>query len=176
MKKSVLGLLLFILCAVTAQAGETSGYTPPKISGELEKIKALEGKWTGTTREGDKEATSASAEYHVTSGGTAVEEKLFPGTPHEMVSMYHDASGKLSMTHYCMLGNQPELEMKNTDAGRIDLKESAASAALLSGQMRMGSLSVAWVDKDHIVQTWTAQDAEGKLMESTVITLSRANG
>src|SRR3989304_768334 len=56
-----------------------------------------------------------------TDGGSAILETLFPGTPHEMVSVYYDDGGKLGMTHYCMLGNQPQMTLKKADGNRIDL-------------------------------------------------------
>ena len=37
-------------------------------------------------------------DIQVTSGGSALVEKLSPGTPHEMVSVYHDKDGELAMT------------------------------------------------------------------------------
>ena len=40
-----------------------------------------------------------------------VQETLFPGTPHEMISMYHLADGNLVMTHYCAMGNQPRMKL-----------------------------------------------------------------
>jgi Cu-Zn family superoxide dismutase len=171
MKKNL--WVVVILCAGNVWAGEmSSGYTPPKLSAELEGIKSLEGKWTGTSTDKGEEKP-ATAEYHVTSGGTAVEEKLFCGSGQEMVSMYHDVNGKLSMTHYCALGNQPQLELKNSSAGKWDLKESDASKTVLSGQMRMSSLVIELSDEGTLVQTWTAEAADGRPLEPTIIKLKR---
>ena len=36
-------------------------------------------------------------------------ETLFPGTAHEMVTMYHLDGDKLMLTHYCAAGNQPRM-------------------------------------------------------------------
>jgi len=44
---------------------------------------ALSGDWT--LNGGD---SSVGVSYHVTAAGSAVVETLFPGTPHEMVSVY----------------------------------------------------------------------------------------
>ena len=44
------------------------------------------------------------------------------------------------MTHYCMLGNQPELELKSASDGKVDLEMSAESYTSLAGQMHMHSL------------------------------------
>jgi hypothetical protein len=46
----------------------------------------------------------------VTAGGSVVHETLFPGQPHEMVSVYTVDGPDLIMTHYCVLGNQPRMK------------------------------------------------------------------
>jgi hypothetical protein len=56
----------------------------------------------------------------VTSGGSTVQETLFPGTEHEMVTMYHLDGADLILTHYCMLGNQPRMRAEpGKDANTI---------------------------------------------------------
>ena len=72
-----------------------------------------------------------------------------------------------------MLGNQPQLEDKGSDVNKIVTEESALSQTLLAGQMRMSSLTIEWKDKDHIVQTWQASDADGKPLGPTTLTLKR---
>ena len=36
-------------------------------------------------------------------------ETVFPGSPHEMVTVYHADGPDLVLTHYCMEGNQPRM-------------------------------------------------------------------
>ena len=163
-----------IAFAGSAWAGEMpEGYAPPKPSAELEQIKALEGRWQGISSEKGQEGKTINVEYHITSGGSAVEEKIDPGGPHEMVSMYRDVNGKLSMTHYCMLGNQPELELKSATDGKIVLQQSAASAETLKGQMAMADLTLSR-DKDTLTQSWSAHGADGKAIPPTVFTLKKS--
>jgi hypothetical protein len=76
----------------------------------FERLKALAGEWQGTAERADGPA--ASARYEVGSGGSIVRELLFPGTAHEMMSVYHLVDGQLVATHYCMLGNQPRMKLK----------------------------------------------------------------
>ncbi len=66
-------------------------------STELQKMKSLAGKWQGWSQMKD-ENIDVSLEYAVSSAGSALIETLFMGTPHEMVSVYHDEEGKLAMT------------------------------------------------------------------------------
>src|SRR3954467_2783963 len=69
-----------------------------KGSPEFERMKALAGTWKGKTDMGQG-PIEMTVEYRVISGGSAVEERIFAGTPKEMVTMYHDKNGKLALTH-----------------------------------------------------------------------------
>ena len=140
-------------------------------STELERIKTLAGRWEGTSREGENEAQPAAAEYKVTSGGAVVVETLFPGTPHEMVSIYHDQNGTLAMTHYCMLRNQPVLELSRNDAQLIELT-NRGQGLNAPGEMHMHSLSIAWDGPDKITQVWSSQEGD-QSKGGVTITFSR---
>jgi hypothetical protein len=76
---------------------------------QLERIKKLAGTWVMADKDG-KPTDQVASVYKVTAGGSAVMETIFPGTPMEMVSVYHLDKGDLVMTHYCMLGNQPKMK------------------------------------------------------------------
>ena len=62
---------------------------------------------------GEYEMGAVKATYELTSAGNAILERLFVGLPHEMVTVYYDSNGKLTMTHYCSLGNQPHMDLMN---------------------------------------------------------------
>ena len=153
-------------------AGEAAR-TASTSSKEFERIKQLAGRWEGMTRHGEGKEELAVVEYKVTSGGSAVVETLFPGTPHEMVSVYHtDGQGKLSMTHYCMIGNQPKLDLTQSDDNHVELS-LASDSGIAPEAMHMHSLNVTWQDADHLTQQWSSFDG-GKPKETTTIRLSRA--
>src|SRR5579863_7305270 len=79
-------------------------------SKEFQQMKQLVGTWKGTKIGGAKdEPDTVEVDYKLTAGGSTLQETLVPGTPHEMVTMYHDENGKLTMTHYCMMGNTPHM-------------------------------------------------------------------
>ena len=143
-----------------------------KISTELKKIQSLAGTWVGTSNSTHDGERQTKVVYEVTSGGSAVVEKLGAGTSHEMVSVYHDKGGKLSMTHYCMLGNQPEMDLTGATDTRYELKEPADGP--LSKEMHMNTITIEWLGPAAIRQTWTAVDAEGKAQGPTVIELKKA--
>jgi len=137
-------------------------------SKEFERIKALSGTWEGTSSKREKVLVN----YQVTSGGSAVVETLFPGTPHEMVSVYDDEGGKLSMTHYCMLKNHPRMTLKSADENAINLDFASDSAFDPAKEPHMHSLSISFKDKDNMVQSWTMYE-NGKAKETATFTFSR---
>src|SRR5262245_31534163 len=86
----------------------------------LDRIKTLAGEWVAAednemVRKGD-----LVSRYVVSSAGTAVVETVFPGSQHEMVTVYHLDGSDLVLTHYCMEGNQPRMRAKKADGARID--------------------------------------------------------
>ena len=55
------------------------------------------------------EAGAPTAVYRVVANETAVEERLFPGPAKEMLTTYFIDAGRLTLTHFCGLGNQPTM-------------------------------------------------------------------
>ncbi len=173
MKKSfALAAGLYLLFAVlsVAYAGEAPG-TPYTGSQGFERMKSLVGAWEGTGAM-SKEGGKVRVEYRLSSGGSAVVETLFPGTPHEMVSVYYDNKGKLTMTHYCALRNQPQMNLQKADAQNLYFMFAGGSNIDPKKDAHMHSLTVSFVDKDHIVQKW-ALFAGGKQTETSVFELTR---
>ena len=160
--------------AVLAGPDQEHMAAPVKSSAELEHIKNLAGRWEGTTQDGDGEPQPAAVDYKVTSGGSAVVETLFPGTPHEMVSVYHDVNGKLAMTHYCMLGNQPQLQLTGGDGQHIELSFADSPGIDAAKDQHMHALTLAWADPDHLTQRWSCYQ-DGKFDRTTTIAVSRAH-
>jgi hypothetical protein len=113
-----------------------------------------------------------NVEYKLTSNNSAILETLAPGTPHEMVSVYHDLNGKLSMTHYCALGNQPIMELKSSDEDNIFLDFAAKNNLDPNKEPHMRSLDIVFVNEDTIIQNWTHQDGSGK-QQTHIFKLSR---
>ena len=72
-------------------------------------MKKLAGTWLLADKDG-KPTDQIASIIKVTAGGSVVHETLFPGQPHEMVSVYHRDGADLVMTHYCALGNQPRMK------------------------------------------------------------------
>jgi hypothetical protein len=104
-------LLLSVTVAFVALAVPAAAQAPA-VDGKaaFERLKSLAGTWEGQAGHGQP-SEAATVTYRVASGGSVVEETLFPGTPHEMISMYHLVGGELVLTHYCSMANQPRMRL-----------------------------------------------------------------
>jgi hypothetical protein len=161
---------LLLVGSFVAYAGEGRG-TPYSGSKGYERMRQLVGVWEGTSNMG-KEGQRVKVQYRLTAGGSAIVETLFPGTPEEMISVYHDNQGKLSMTHYCMLQNQPTMRLLNASAGRLDFIFAEGNGINPKKDSHMHALTISFVDRDHIVENWTFFEG-GKETGVTRLDLSR---
>ena len=111
---AVLAAALLPACAAPGAGGEAPLFPAPEAAGRehaaavFEKFRALAGSWKGEFGMGGQKGPMA-VDYRVTGGGSAVEETLFRGTPHEMVTLYHLDGARMILTHYCAAGNQPTM-------------------------------------------------------------------
>src|SRR5687767_2585277 len=105
------------LTLLTFTAAAPGGEKPAPHAG-LEKMKKLAGTWVEAGKDG--KPTDKVVSVIKVIGGSVVHETLFPGQPHEMVSVYLVEGGDLVMTHYCVLGNQPRMKADpKSPAGKI---------------------------------------------------------
>jgi hypothetical protein len=163
---------LLLVGSFVAYAGEGRG-TPYSGSKEYEHMKQLVGVWEGTSNMG-KEGQKVKVEYRLTAGGSAIVETLFPGTPEEMISVYYDNKGKLSMTHYCMLQNRPSMKLQKAGGDTLDLVFVKGGGIDPKKDAHMHALTISFVDKDHVVENW-AYFEDGKEKEVTKLNLSRVH-
>jgi hypothetical protein len=109
--RHVVRRLLPAAAILGALAGAASAQTTAvDAKTAFERLKTLAGTWEGQAGHGQADQ-AATVTYRVASGGSVVEETLFPGSPHEMISMYHLADGDLVLTHYCAMANQPRMRL-----------------------------------------------------------------
>jgi hypothetical protein len=86
------GGLLMILTVTLSPASrggdkDASKLPTPPTNATLEKMKRLTGTWLLADNDG-KPTDQIASIIKVTAGGSAIHETLFPGQPHEMVSIY----------------------------------------------------------------------------------------
>jgi hypothetical protein len=169
--KTYLAIILGAMIALPAAAQQAPPYTGSK---EFEKIKSLVGSWTGKMKmDPSAPEMEITVEYRLVAGGSAIEERTFADTPKEMVTMYHDKDGKLALTHYCMLHNQPGMVLKSSDDKSINFDFDPSCSVDVEKEMHMHSLIIHFVDEETIRQEWTLF-IDGKAQGKQPITLKRA--
>jgi hypothetical protein len=142
------------LMALTLVAGVSAEDKTAKKASPLDQMKKLAGSWVQADEKGQPTGQVVSV-YKVTSAGSAVQETIFPGTDHEMVSVYFMNCKDLEMTHYCALGNQPHVKLDPASPkGRLDFKFVGGTNLDPSKDMHMHEGSMKIVDDDHIEWNW----------------------
>jgi hypothetical protein len=136
---------------------------PPAGSGaaSLDRFKSLAGEWVAAEDNEMVKKGELVSRYVVSAGGTAVVETVFPGSPHEMVTVYHLDGSELVLTHYCMEGNQPRMRARKTDGARIDFAFEGGTNIDPARSRHMNSAWVEFVGADEIRNQWT-EIADGK--------------
>jgi hypothetical protein len=160
---------LLLATAVMAKAADLPKAKPG--SPEFEKLKTLVGSWQGKTDMGHG-PMDITIQYRVLAGGNVLEERVFAGTPHEMVTMYYDKDGKLAMTHYCVFGNRPGMLLKSsTDKTlKFDFDETCGIDA--AKESHMHALTITFDDAETITSSCKAM-IDGKEVEEHPTTLKR---
>ncbi len=157
-----------LLAATVAMADDQAA--PKKGSAELERMKTLVGTWKGKADMGQG-PMDITIHYRVLAGGSVVEEKIFEGTPNEMVTMYYDQGGKLALTHYCMLGNRPAMTLKSADAKTIKF-DFDKSCGIGEKESHMHAMTITFDDADTFT-TSCKSIMDGKEVPDHATTLKR---
>jgi len=119
----------------------------------LKVIKSLVGDWVELSPQG-KVGSNIVSSYALTSGGTAIREVIFPGSDHEMITMYSLEGDDVLLTHFCILGNTPKYRAKLQGDNRL-VYECLGGANISSENdkhMHRGSVKI--VDPDHLQTEW----------------------
>ncbi len=164
-------LLLGLALALPTLAGAAE---PASSAGaaRFEALKKLAGDWVQMGPDGKPGETLASS-IRVTAGGTVIQETLFPGTDHEMVTLYHLDGASLMLTHYCSLGNQPRMRaVPGADPAKIAFKFVDGTNLGSQEEMHMAEATFQILGPNRFKAVWTANKA-GKPCHTTDIDLVR---
>lgn len=122
---------------------------PPTNPG-FEKVKSLVGTWVAADKDGNPTDEVVSV-VKLTAGGSAVHETLFPGQPHEMISIYTPDGSSVVMTHYCMLGNQPRMKANGaTGDNKLTFEFDGGTNLDPKKDKHMHGATVTFVDENHL--------------------------
>ena len=154
------GLVLFALTAgVRSDDKAGTKATAAATHPGLERLKKLAGTWVAAGEDG-KPTDQVVSVIKVTAAGSAVHETLFPGQPHEMVSVYHRDGADLVMTHFCALGNQPRMKADpKSAANQLRFQFAGGSNLDPAKDKHMHEGTITFVDDDHI--EWSGVCWEG---------------
>ena len=127
----------------------------------------------GSAMKTARRARKSHVKYKVTAGGSAVVETIMPGTDHEMVTVIHPDGADLLLTHYCMLGNQPQMKATGKgDGNKVAFKFVRATNLKSEKDMHMHDVTFTFVDKDTLRTDWTHY-IDGKAAGPVVFELKR---
>ena len=162
-------MLMVALLAVRGSGAEEKNTTNSR---RFEALKKLAGQWVQVDKDG-KPTDELVSTIRVTSASTAVEETLFPGSDHEMVTIYHLDGDDLVLTHYCSLGNQPRLKAEPSgDANRIVFNFAGATNLKSNDDMHIHQATFTLDNADHFRAEWVA-NKDGKPCHQKALDLVR---
>jgi hypothetical protein len=147
-----LGGLLVLALTVGGRGDDKAGSTPAAKATHpgLERLKKLAGTWVMADSDG-KPTEQVVSVVKVTAAGSAVHETLFPGQPHEMVSLYYVDGKDLMMTHYCALGNQPRMKADpKSPSNQLRFQFAGGSNIDPAKDKHMHEGTITFVDDNHI--------------------------
>ncbi|MSR57807.1 MAG: hypothetical protein EXS05_09050 [Planctomycetaceae bacterium] len=156
-------------CIAGKDADPLPGSAP--AAARFDHLKALVGEWQGTAKHGTTEFET-TVSYKLTSGGKTLMETQFPGTDHEMITMYHLDGDNLMLTHYCAAGNQPRMKAEPGTIQVIVFKFMDGTNLDLAKDMHMHDATLVLVDDDHIRSEWVSF-AKGKAIGSAKFDMKR---
>jgi hypothetical protein len=161
-------LVLASAAALASAADSAAGALSARQA--LDRLKALAGEWQGTMM--TKDGPPAAVRYEVVSGGHTVMERLFPGTDHEMISMYHLDGDRLVLTHFCAMGNQPRMQLERGTAQELTFTFAGGSNLDPQKDPHIHGGRLALPDADQLQAEWFVYTA-GKQTATHKIFLTR---
>ncbi len=172
--KTKISAVVFTLTLAASLCSNAAEPAPQKPgSAEFERLKTLVGTWKGKTDMGQG-PIEMTVQYKLLAGGTVLEERVFQGTPNEMVTMYYEQGGKLALTHYCVMGNRPGMLLKTSDPKSITFDFDSTCGIDSTKESHMHGMSITFDNPDTITTSCKAIMA-GKEVEPHATTLKRVS-
>jgi hypothetical protein len=144
------------LVLASAVAASAAGPAPHPA---FERFKSLKGEWVAAADGPMSKKGDLVARYDVTAAGTAVVETVFPGSAHEMVTVYTAEGADVVLTHFCMEGNQPRMRAKAPAAGRVQFAFEGGPGIDPARDRHMHSAWFEFVGADELRNEWTEHEA-----------------
>lgn len=145
------------LCAGAARAGDVPAGSAREA---LDRIKTLVGTWEG--RVATLDGPPGTVRYELTGGGNTVVEKLFPGTDHEMMTVYHLDGDALLATHYCAMGNQPVMKLEKSTPSELRFGFAGGTNMDPAKDVHIHSGRLRWTDGGRLESEWDVYEGAKK--------------
>src|SRR5262249_12357717 len=155
MKKLAALICVALLAPAIVPADDKQDQKLPKPTScpAFDAIKKLVGEWA-EDKDG-KPTGPVLTSFKLTANGSVLHETLFPGTDHEMVTVYHMDGPDVVCTHYCAMGNQPHLKLEaGKDPKRLEFKCVKIGNSKSPKDAHMGHAIITITDDDHYKAEW----------------------
>jgi hypothetical protein len=151
MKTQLFLITTLIASSLALPAADPKSSQSTDAAAGFARLKTLVGQWEADTKSG-----KVHLSYELVSGDTAVLERESSETMPSMVTVYYVDGGRLLLTHYCMVGNQPRMQVKafNSDTGDLDFQFLDATNLASPGAGHMHNAKIRIVDNSHFVSEW----------------------
>lgn len=134
-------------------------------------LKKLEGTWIEK-----KGKDSLKVVYKLTGAGSTIIETQMPGTPMEMVSIYHlDGPDTLLLTHYCAARNQPTMKLLPGATDKEFRFDFVSGTNMKPTDMHIHKVRYQLLAPDHIISEWEGY-MDGKSGGTEKFNLRRVKG
>ncbi|MDH3627273.1 MAG: hypothetical protein OEV00_06665 [Acidobacteriota bacterium] len=148
----------------------------------FEKLKALAGTWSGHSvgegeaKDSDHDDMKTVHQIQVSANGSVVMETMSPGSPHEMINMYHLDGAELVLTHYCAGGNQPTMRLNRSESSSSDMVFEFTGGSNLDPKVdnHIHDARITWEGDDRIMSQWIAY-ANGERAGKMTFALERGS-
>ncbi len=142
------------------QALATEPAPPPHA---MARFRALAGEWIAAEDTANFKKGDLVSRYELTGGGTTLIDRLFPGAPYEMTTLYHADGDDLVLTHYCANGRQTRMRVTKPalDASLFEFAFDGGTNLDPSKHSHMHSARVQLLSADELIGDWQSWN-EGK--------------
>lgn len=140
--------------APAAPSSNPPADAPAVQKASLDPIKKLVGTWVAV--EDGKPTDQVITEFRLTAGGSAVLETIFPGTDHEMITLYYVDGPELMLTHYCVMGNQPTMKAKRGTPAHQLIFECQGGSNIGPDDAHMHEGQYEFIDANRMKTRWIA--------------------
>jgi hypothetical protein len=123
-----------------------------KSEAAFKQLSAVVGDW-----EGQQDGVPIAVRYTLAANGSALMEEDKPGKESPMITMFTVDGDRLIATHYCSVGNQPQMVNAMPGDFRKGVTFSLARVTGLKspGDWHNTGVTVTLDDNDHMTQRWT---------------------